>query len=115
MRDVDMFVEDKGLQDKVDLIKRGALVAQDPTNFESIELLEEEEKEALRFEATHKWRHPALLYVTIVVCSIGAAVQGWDQTGRYETEAFFMSSTFANLLQQWRQFILPRGIWHRPR
>lgn len=35
----------------------------------------------LNAEITHKWRHPKTLYFTIVLCSIGAAVQGWDQTG----------------------------------
>jgi len=29
----------------------------------------------------HKWRQPIALYFTIILCSIGAAVQGWDQTG----------------------------------
>jgi len=29
----------------------------------------------------HKWRQPIALYITIVICSVGAAVQGWDQTG----------------------------------
>lgn len=49
-------------------------------NFERMDL-GEDEKEALRIEVTRKWKHPAKLYITIVVCSIGAAVQGWDQTG----------------------------------
>ncbi|RMZ04857.1 hypothetical protein D0862_05177 [Hortaea werneckii] len=81
MHDVEMFAQEKGLEDKTDLIKRGALVAQDPANFENIGLLEEEEKAALRWESEHKWSHPLALYFTIIVCSIGAAVQGWDQTG----------------------------------
>lgn len=29
----------------------------------------------------HKWRIPWTLFLTVVTCSIGAAVQGWDQTG----------------------------------
>lgn len=29
----------------------------------------------------YRWRVPKLLYLTIITCSIGAAVQGWDQTG----------------------------------
>jgi len=29
----------------------------------------------------YKWRVPTALYLTIITCSIGAAVQGWDQTG----------------------------------
>ena len=32
-------------------------------------------------EVEHKWRVPRLLYLTIITCSIGAAVQGWDQEG----------------------------------
>lgn len=43
--------------------------------------LEEDEKEALRIEVTKRWSHPIKLYITVAVCSIGAAVQGWDQTG----------------------------------
>ena len=63
------------------MLKKGALVAQNPGNFENVESLEEEEKDALRFEVAKKWKHPMKLYVTVIVCSIGAAVQGWDQTG----------------------------------
>ena len=81
MHDVEVFCNEKGLTDRVDLIKKGALVAQDPANFEHVETLTEPEREALRFEAAHRWRHPLALYFTIIVCSIGAAVQGWDQTG----------------------------------
>jgi len=81
MNDVEVFCNEKGLTERVDLIKRGALVAQNPTGYEHIETLSEPEREALRFEAAHRWRHPLALYFTIIVCSIGAAVQGWDQTG----------------------------------
>lgn len=81
MHDVEVFCNEKGLTERVDLIKRGALVAQNPTGYEHIETLSEPEREALRFEAAHRWRHPLALYFTIIVCSIGAAVQGWDQTG----------------------------------
>lgn len=81
MHDVEVFCNERGLTERVDLIKRGALVAQNPTGFEQIETLSEPEREALRFEAAHRWRHPLALYFTIIVCSIGAAVQGWDQTG----------------------------------
>ena len=30
---------------------------------------------------THRWRHPRILYFTIILNSIAAAIQGWDQTG----------------------------------
>jgi MFS family permease len=66
------------------LLQKGALVAQDPTNYEDITgeyALTELEINDLRDEVLHKWRHPRTLYLTIILCSIGAAVQGWDQTG----------------------------------
>ncbi|CCG81374.1 Sugar transporter [Taphrina deformans PYCC 5710] len=52
-----------------------------PPEFESVEGLDPNEVVALRREVTHKWSQPRALYVTIILCSIGAAVQGWDQTG----------------------------------
>ncbi|KAI0145122.1 hypothetical protein GGR57DRAFT_494767 [Xylariaceae sp. FL1272] len=84
MRDVVAFCQEKGLDEHVLVMKKGALVAQNPHAFDEIdgeEALTEEEKHALTHEALHKWSLPWRLYLTIVVCSIGAAVQGWDQTG----------------------------------
>lgn len=78
------FAKEKDLVEYSDLLKKGALVARDPANFESISgeyALSSTEIEALHAEVTHKWRHPWTLYYTIILCSIGAAVQGWDQTG----------------------------------
>jgi hypothetical protein len=75
MRDVEQFAADKDLTDIIPYLKKGALVAQDPARFEEIEMLEEEEKQHLRLEKAHKWKHPLQLYVTVIVCSIGAAVQ----------------------------------------
>jgi len=66
---------------EVDLLKKGALVAQNPGGYESMLELSDDEKSALRLEVTKKWSHPLKLYLTVAVCSIGAAVQGWDQTG----------------------------------
>lgn len=63
------------MTDISDLLKKGALVAQDPPSFESIDELDEDEKIALRREITHKWSQPRVLYITIILCSIGAAVQ----------------------------------------
>lgn len=59
-------------------------MAQDPSAYESIsgdEKLDDVEIDALQTEVQYKWRVPRLLYLTIITCSIGAAVQGWDQTG----------------------------------
>ena len=63
------------------MIVKGALIAKDPPAFETVPGLTEDEKEAIRNEVLHKWRQPTALYFTIILCSIGAAVQGWDQTG----------------------------------
>ena len=81
---VDEFCREKDLLDYRETIRKGALVAQDPTGYEDItgaEALSEAEIEALRDEVLHKWRMPRVLFLTVMVCSIGAAVQGWDQTG----------------------------------
>ncbi|KAJ0302291.1 hypothetical protein COL516b_007347 [Colletotrichum fioriniae] len=84
LRDVEAFAHDKGLQEYIPVLKKGALVAQDPTGYEEIdgpEALDATEIQVLRDEVEHKWRIPKILYLTIITCSIGAAVQGWDQTG----------------------------------
>jgi len=59
-----------------EVVTKGAIVAQDPMAFEHISLLTEEDKAALRFEITHKWRQPKELYFLVVACSMAAAVQG---------------------------------------
>ncbi|KAH0493592.1 hypothetical protein TgHK011_000253 [Trichoderma gracile] len=76
------FHRSKGLpNDILPLLEKGALVAQNPAGFESLNELDEEEKQALREEVTHRWKHPWALYYTIGLSSIAAAIQGWDQTG----------------------------------
>ncbi len=75
------FAEEKGLTHELEALKRGALLAQRPADFQSIEELTQDEKNAVAHEYAHKWSHPFLLYMTIFTCSIGAATQGWDQTG----------------------------------
>lgn len=92
MRDVEAFVREKGLEEHVAYFRKGALVAQNPGNYEEIdgaEALDETEKSVLRKEILHKWRLPWRLYLTIITCSIGAAVQGWDQTGSNGATLFF--------------------------
>lgn len=84
LREVAEFAEEKGLTEHTELLRKGALVAQSPDNYEDITgtyALTPEEVDALRNEVLHKWRQPYALYMTIITCSIGAAVQGWDQTG----------------------------------
>jgi hypothetical protein len=75
LRDVEEFANQNKLGHIVTDLQKGALIAQDPTNFESVEGLQEDEANAIRNEVLHKWRHPRPLYFTIILCSIGAAVQ----------------------------------------
>lgn len=44
-------------------------------------MLSGDEKEALTYEKAHKWHGPFMLWYSISLCAIGAATQGWDQTG----------------------------------
>ncbi|KAJ2904338.1 hexose transporter [Zalerion maritima] len=84
LRNVEIFAQEKGLEEHVGDLKKGALVAKDPNGYEDIKgehKLDEAEIEVLRNEVLHKWRIPKRLILTILTCSIGAAVQGWDQTG----------------------------------
>lgn len=95
MKNVEDFAQEHGLTDIIPLLRKGALIAADPTNYEDItgaEALEPAEVEAMRNEVLHKWRQPLALYFTIITCSIGAAVQGWDQEGSNGANLSFVSS-----------------------
>ncbi|KAF7187086.1 putative polyol transporter 1 [Pseudocercospora fuligena] len=81
LRSVDTYAKDHGLIDIVDLLKKGALAAQNPDYPETIFELTAEDIKILQDEKLHRWRHPRTLYFMIILSSIGAAIQGWDQTG----------------------------------
>ena len=81
LRDVDAFAKENNFDEHLPLLRKGALVARDPTNFANVPGITEAEKDAISKEVLHKWSQPKILYFTIILCSIGAAVQGWDQTG----------------------------------
>ncbi|KAH6683384.1 putative polyol transporter 5 [Halenospora varia] len=81
LQDVDEFATQYGLQDIKPYLIKGALVAQSPGHIDNITELDEEDRRVLREEVTRKWKHPRILYVTIVLNSVAAAIQGWDQTG----------------------------------
>lgn len=63
------------------LFGRAALVARDPERFQMIGELDETERNALQYEKDHKWHGPFMLWYSISLCAVGAATQGWDQTG----------------------------------
>jgi hypothetical protein len=59
------------------------VVRRHPSSFEAILELDESDRAALRDEIARKWHHTRPLWFAIVVCSMGAAVQGWDQVSRH--------------------------------
>ncbi|KAI5194602.1 hypothetical protein AUEXF2481DRAFT_45723 [Aureobasidium subglaciale EXF-2481] len=79
--DARTFAESHGMAEDAALFGRAALVARDPERFETILDLTEEERAALIYERDHKWHGPKMLWYSIGLCAIGAATQGWDQTG----------------------------------
>lgn len=62
MADVERFCEKYNLMDHVDVFKKGALVSQNPDAAMDLPELDEDDREALRRETTHKWSQPAALY-----------------------------------------------------
>ncbi|KAK0940879.1 hypothetical protein LTR48_000564 [Friedmanniomyces endolithicus] len=79
--DAEMYAETHGMPEHKALFGRAALVARDPSSFERLQELDEPERNALVYERDHKWHGPTMLWYSISLCAIGAATQGWDQTG----------------------------------
>ncbi|UQC88994.1 uncharacterized protein CLUP02_14521 [Colletotrichum lupini] len=75
------FCREYGFREKEEVFYRGALAAQNPETYDSFEELTEDDKNVLRREVTHKWHLPRDLYWSIALCSLGSAIQGWDNTG----------------------------------
>ena len=70
------FAQEHGLGHLTQEFQKGALVAQDPSAFESLSQLTAEDKAILRREVTHRWSQPWELYYLVIMCSLAAAVQG---------------------------------------
>ncbi|KKK25618.1 hypothetical protein P175DRAFT_0522673 [Aspergillus ochraceoroseus IBT 24754] len=81
LRDVEEFAHEHKLTDILPNIRKGALIARDPEQFRNVPDMTPEDLQVIQDETDHKWRQPRSLYFTIILCSVGAAVQGWDQTG----------------------------------
>lgn len=62
----------------------GAFIAQNDRAFEGHRdddlSLTDEEKESLHRETTSQWRQPRTLWQLVILCAIGAATQGWDES-----------------------------------
>lgn len=106
IRDVDAFVEARGLTNERDAFRKGALLArvsQRPTGFESVSQLSEEEKGWLRHEIDHRWSQPFMLYFLVILCAGSAIVQGMDQTSVNGAQQFYF-----------RTFNIPEeAVWQR--
>lgn len=70
------FASKYGMEDLTEEFRKGALLAQDPSAFDKLDILTEEDKADLRKEITHKWSQPGRLYALVICCSVAAAVQG---------------------------------------
>jgi hypothetical protein len=79
--DARAYAESHGMAEHADLFGRAAVVARNPQDFLSASELSEEEIAALTYERDHKWHGPKMLWFAISLCAVGAATQGWDQTG----------------------------------
>lgn len=78
---MDGFCSKHGFSDENELFQRGALAAQHPVHFDTVQGLSEEDKGVLRFERDHRFSLNKTMWFTIFCSSLGAAIQGWDNTG----------------------------------
>ena len=86
-----------GDQEDIRAFQKGAVLAQDPTKYDSVEGLTPEEKILLRKEFTNRWSQPRLMYIVIILCSTCAAVQGMGTS-----PALYSDVLLANRLQMRR-------------
>ncbi len=90
LQQVEAFCRDNNLSEHIDAFRRGALVAQNPTEFESIAELTDEDRNILTREQTHRWSQPLTLYWLVIMCSLAAAVQGMDETVNNGAQALYL-------------------------
>lgn len=79
--DARAYAESHGMSEHADLFGRAAVIARNPQDFLSASEIDEEERSALTYERDHKWHGTPMLWYSIGLCAVGAATQGWDQTG----------------------------------
>lgn len=94
LRDVDQFIDDKGLDQYREEFRRGALLArvfQQPTGFETVKAISEEERDILRMEVSNRWKQPFQLYFLAVLCAGSAIVQGMDQTAVNGAQQYYFA------------------------
>ena len=67
---------------------------------------------SIRNEVLHKWRQPKSLFFTIILCSIGAAVQSVSQHVPPLLHVLTRDKGLGSNWIQWSQFVLPSGLQH---
>ncbi|KAI9736268.1 MAG: hypothetical protein M1834_001154 [Cirrosporium novae-zelandiae] len=93
------FIQESGLNDHTDYLLRGAFLAQDPHAFDHDRRrddglgVRDEERVWLDLEYSEKkidkFKQPWLLYLLVGCCSLGATVQGWDETAVNGAQVFY--------------------------
>ena len=83
----------------LDLIRKGAFLAQDGEAFNHPRAdnlqLKSDERRALQQEdpkTGNKWNQPWIMYALVGCCSLGAAVQGWDETAVNGAQIFYKNA-----------------------
>lgn len=62
LEDVEQFAREKDLEYALADLKKGALLAQSPKLFETMDDLDEADRRLLRREQTHRWSQPWMMY-----------------------------------------------------
>ncbi|RFU27151.1 hypothetical protein B7463_g9175, partial [Scytalidium lignicola] len=81
LADAAQFARVNNLAEHAELFQKGALIAQSLDEVDFIPELSSADREVILREKTHRWHQPKILYLTVALNSIAAAIQGWDQTG----------------------------------
>lgn len=63
--DVDRFCTENHLSEYQEVFRKGALVAQNPSGAQDLDILNQADKHVLEREHTHKWSHPKQLYYLV--------------------------------------------------
>lgn len=80
VENISAFAEQHGLELKLDVLTRAALLIQNDGATDAISGISEHEILALRMEKHKKWSQPLVLYVCIAASAFGAIGQGWAQS-----------------------------------
>ncbi|KAM0748331.1 hypothetical protein T439DRAFT_358883 [Meredithblackwellia eburnea MCA 4105] len=81
LKEVEAFANEKGLVDRLPMLRKGAILAQSPHAYDELDILDADEKAVIAREHSRKWDQSGMLIFAVLLCSLGACVQGWDQTG----------------------------------